>query len=347
MYYVLTLFFPSLILGPYTKFITKVTYGPYGTNYVARNCTIKVASTQIVCLTAPGVGQNHRWIVSIRGQVNSLTGNELLTSYKLPEIIAITPSKGWTNGGNEITITGHHFGAVDVDSNPGVAVYFGTFSDQMLGCKEFEVRRGRNNPSKPNPKSMKNMESITFLLPEYHSADLPIKVAIGAGTCPPEACAGCPSILRPESLPAVDAEFSYEPPSISLIQIRSFGNETATKMVILEGNNFCKNEICGTVWMGDLAGSDGIERPRIITRNTKEVEIKTPCPQYSGPEAPDCQYTHNKIVFVTNKERGTIWVTAGTPPLKLQETNTVERPPKQFQFVSPRIYEESKSDLSR
>jgi len=350
--------------GPADEFITKVTYGPYGTNYVARNCTIKVASTQIMCLTAPGIGRNHRWTVSIRTQTNSFQNNEPETSYMLPVVTAITPSQGITNGGTEITITGHHFGAVDVDSNPGVAVYFSDFSTTMLGCKTYEVRRGRNNPTQPNPSVSNNNETITFLLPEYHTAGHPIKVAIGAGACPPEACADCPSLLRYESQLTDDSTLSYKPPKISLIQIRSFPNATTVKtgdttltdkLLILEGENFCADEECGAVWMGALKGADGVESPRIVTRNGQEINVKTPCPQYSGPNAPHCMYTHNKIVLVTSAKSGTVWVTAGkVSPATLanpnplpQETNVaVLRPPKQFRFVSPEISEQNKTDLN-
>ena len=50
---------------------------------------------------------------------------------------------------------------MDIDSNPGVAVYLGAFSDQMLGCKKYQVQRGRNNPALPNPNAMNNTEYIS------------------------------------------------------------------------------------------------------------------------------------------------------------------------------------------
>jgi hypothetical protein len=223
-----------------------------------------------MCLTAPGIGRNHRWTVSIRTQTNSFQNNEPETSYMLPVVTAITPSQGITNGGTEITITGHHFGAVDVDSNPGVAVYFSDFSTAMLGCKTYEVRRGRNNPTQPNPSVSNNNETITFLLPEYHTAGHPIKVAIGAGACPPEACADCPSLLRYESQLTDDSTLSYKPPKISLIQIRSFPNATTVKtgdttltdkLLILEGENFCAFE--------ELLGCDCIHYYKSI-KNTDD-----------------------------------------------------------------------------
>ena len=172
--------------GPRTDFISRVTFGPFGSNYLAKNCTIKVASFQIVCLTPPGIGQNHKWIVSIRGQTNQFSLNEPTTSYAIPEIVEITPGVGRTNGGTEITIRGRHFGAVDLDSGPGVAVYFGSFGGAMLGCKQYEVRRGRNNPAKPNPTTMDNNETITFLLPEFYTAGHMVSVAVGANSCPEE-----------------------------------------------------------------------------------------------------------------------------------------------------------------
>ena len=355
--------------GPVSTFITEVTYGPYGKNYRARNCSISVPSVAIMCLTAPGVGQNHRWTVSIRGQTNQHKTTDPLTSYALPKILEIVPNFGSTKGGTEITVVGMHFGAVDVDSVPGVAVYMSGFSSQMLGCKEFEVRRGRDNPAKANPLTMMNNETISFILPEYHTAGHEIKVAVGAEGCPVGTCPNCPSLLRAESNPTVDkSTFSYLPPKISLIQIQSFknakttadtnGNNRTDKMLILEGENFCRDdEVCGSVWIGNLMDDSGRARvlvknatsSRSLLRNGKETLIKVECPQYSGEGAPVCQYTHSKIVLVTNLAEGTVWITAGMKAVNgiiPQETNTVDRPPKQFEFVSPDISAQNKTDLA-
>ena len=48
------------------------------------------------------------------------------------------------------------------------------------------MRRGRNNPAKPNPTTMDNNETITFLLPEFYTAGHMVSVAVGANSCPEE-----------------------------------------------------------------------------------------------------------------------------------------------------------------
>ena len=221
--------------------------------------------------------------------------------------------------------------------------------------------------------------SITFQLPEYHTAGHEIHVAVGASGCPVGTCPSCPTLLRVESNPTVDqSTFSYKPPKVTLIQIKSFPNATTDadgkvdKMLILEGENFCSDDdVCGSVWLGDLVddawklrypptikqGSlslvqkDQPSTNRTIIRNGREVKIKAACPQY--PRLTDiCQYSHNKIVLVTNADTGTVWVTAGMQgtsgalAMVPQETNVAERPPKQFRFVSPEISKASQNDLN-
>ena len=158
---------------------------------------------------------------------------------------------------------------------------------------------------------------------------------------------------------ADQSTFSYLPPKITLIQIRSFENAASTmvngrtasdKMLILEGENFCQNEVCGNVYMGPLDDDGNENTPRSLIRNGQERIVSTSCAQYSGPSAPPCQYSHNKIVLVTNADSGTIWITAGmnstVKPWKAQETNVILRPPKQFRFVSPEISSQNKTDLN-
>ncbi len=344
--------------GPRTDFIDKITYGPNGRHYRAQNCSILTPSFQIVCDTVPGVGENHVWLVTIRGQTNILrtdTGDvEPTTSYARPQILEVVPRHGPTNGGVEITLIGRHFGALDVASDLGVGVFFGGYSSQMLGCLEFGVRRGQQNPTVPNPNTVLNNETISFMLPEYHSAGHPIQVAVGSNTCPPQSCATCPAALYAVSSSASDgsaATFDYDPPEIELIQIRSFAGantNSSDKVLIIEGRNFCRGETCGAVWIGPLVGADNNTVTRQRTRDGSETKASVACPQYDDSVV-KCEFTHNRISLIVplpgglHGDEGTVWVSAGfkaagdSEPMAVQITNTDERPPKQYRFVSPQI----------
>ena len=356
--------------GPRTEFITKITYGPLGQIYTARNCTILVKSTQIMCLTAPGVGLDHKWIVSVRGQVNEFRLNEPTTSYARPRIISISPGDGPTNGGIEIELKGYHFGAVDKENLPGVSVFFGSYSKEALACKEFEVRRGRKNPEIPNPRSMENEETITFKLPEFHSARHPIRVGIGANTCPVAGCAKCPSALYVESDPVHDdSYFDYEKPKIEIVQIRNFvgaqpqenDEDQVEKVLIIEGSNFCSGENCGKVWVGPYQNAGN----RSLSRIGNEIEATIPCTQYNNLDrtgkAPLCEYTHNRISFILpvksdsgeflHDKEGTVWIEAGLKNVMdgagsaAQITDSLTNPPRTYQDVAPVISDKNRTDL--
>jgi hypothetical protein len=308
--------------GPKTEFITEVTYGPLGRVYRATNCTIIVKSTQILCLTAPGIGLDHKWIISIRGQVNEFHPTlEPTTSYMRPSIIQVNPRVGPTSGLIEIELVGYHFGAVDKENLPGVSVFLGTYSKESLGCTEFQVRRGRRNPEVPDPNSLQNEETITFLLPEFHSSGHPIKVGVGANTCPSAACVKCPSALYVESDPVEDGlTFDYLKPRIDLIQIRSFPGSMKNPrtdqqdlILILEGENFCRGPTCGRVWVGPYDPSR-----QTLTRDGTESEVSVACPQYGHlVNGTLCGYAHDRISFIVPLpngkfgESGTVWVEAG------------------------------------
>jgi hypothetical protein len=47
--------------------VTRVTYGPDGTGYTAQ-CTVAVDDVQLSCVTAPGVGAGHAWVVVVGQQ---------------------------------------------------------------------------------------------------------------------------------------------------------------------------------------------------------------------------------------------------------------------------------------
>lgn len=70
--------------GHLTEYLDFVTYGPSGTEYVAKNCEVR-NHTEIDCTTSPGVGRRMLWIVSVEGQESEADAGPI-TSYAAPEI---------------------------------------------------------------------------------------------------------------------------------------------------------------------------------------------------------------------------------------------------------------------
>src|SRR5688572_11497893 len=93
----------KLTRPPGCRFLQSVTYGPTGLEYTAVGCQV-LADAVISCLTAQGVGQQHRWIVTVEGQTSDIS--TATTSYALPRILSAQPLTGVTNGGTIITING-------------------------------------------------------------------------------------------------------------------------------------------------------------------------------------------------------------------------------------------------
>jgi hypothetical protein len=103
----------------------KVTYGPNGVEYDAVNCTMTVEQKEIVCVTAPGVGTNLRFMVQHTGSSSKLSAGTI--SYLAPIVNAVVPAYGTysgaansvgdltgfnTAGGEHVTLTGANFGPV-------------------------------------------------------------------------------------------------------------------------------------------------------------------------------------------------------------------------------------------
>src|SRR3546814_16720386 len=83
------------------RFLQSVTYGPTGLEYIAKDCAVQDDST-ILCKTTQGVGQNLRWLVTVEGQMSTLS--QTTTSYALPELLSASPLLGYTSGGILVTI---------------------------------------------------------------------------------------------------------------------------------------------------------------------------------------------------------------------------------------------------
>jgi hypothetical protein len=90
--------------------IEYVTYGKTGVEYRANSCQQMTDHLVIACLTAPGTGNNHKWIVRI-GEQTSKTSDSL-TGYAAPALNTITgdgSSDASTLGGQNIRISGTNF----------------------------------------------------------------------------------------------------------------------------------------------------------------------------------------------------------------------------------------------
>ena len=88
-------------------------YGPNGTHrYAALSCLVRVADTQIDCLTAPGTGTGHLWTLSVGGQASPVMASRP-TSYH-PPIVSIEDGPGAANaqtyGGEAVVIEGREWG---------------------------------------------------------------------------------------------------------------------------------------------------------------------------------------------------------------------------------------------
>src|SRR5207253_1352185 len=100
-----------------------VTYGPTsGSEFTASSCTVTALDTTIHCTSAPGVGNNLKWIVTLGGQAgNTLTTT---TSYAAPAVTTITGASSLATAvGAPLTITGTSFGPTSLSASFIVVTY--------------------------------------------------------------------------------------------------------------------------------------------------------------------------------------------------------------------------------
>ncbi|GMH50640.1 hypothetical protein TL16_g00832 [Triparma laevis f. inornata] len=132
--------------GPGQKYLGDVTYGPSGTEYVAANCQY-VSHFEITCETAPGLGQNLNWLVSVDGQLSDLSATT--TNYKSPVISKVYVETGKTAGGSLHRINGTDFGVkvpnsyIEVLFNSVPIVLDGFFSTKVTQGSSTEYMAGR------------------------------------------------------------------------------------------------------------------------------------------------------------------------------------------------------------
>ena len=108
-----------------------VTYGgPHHDRYTA-TCVFLAPHTQLECVTAPGVGTEHAWVVSVGG-VASTPGTSSAgvtrTSYHPPTLTSVSGAGAHfadTSGGQRVVIAGDQFGAAGVAGGGVEAVTYG------------------------------------------------------------------------------------------------------------------------------------------------------------------------------------------------------------------------------
>jgi hypothetical protein len=91
-------------------------YGPTGNQLSASNCHITTAQTTIECMAGPGVGNGHRWILTIGGQPPMTSPESQTTSYAAATLTSVTVIGGGdmnTDGSSTISVIGTSFGPPD------------------------------------------------------------------------------------------------------------------------------------------------------------------------------------------------------------------------------------------
>jgi hypothetical protein len=122
----------------YADAIGTVCYGHASTapcHYVAVNCQVSLDAdtiSEMTCLTAPGVGKDLEWSVTIGTQLASFS-TPLLSSYSAPQVFTFTGAgsdKADTLGNQAVIISGKNFGPADAYTNALLRViYFTTLTD--------------------------------------------------------------------------------------------------------------------------------------------------------------------------------------------------------------------------
>jgi hypothetical protein len=199
-------------------FLEKVTYGPNGIEYTARDCSVTKNSKEITCTTVPGVGAALQWRITVEGQQST---SFAWSTYIPPEVLSMAPAKGPTEGGVQVKIIGKGFGVLDRSSQ--VYIQFGT---QTLSEESGAIEVGVG--------AVAGTETATFSLPElYGSVDVHVGIKMASG-------------ITKTSEPKI---FTYMPPKIDTLVSEWADIKTGLLRVTARGSNFCVNKACGSVYV--------------------------------------------------------------------------------------------------
>lgn len=112
-----------------------------GVTYTATNCRVSTPNTAITCTTAPGVGADLVWTLTV-GPWSFTAPAGLRTRYRQPTVTSILDAGALSTLGNEpITLRGRDFGPVG--TTIGSLAYWSSSRPHVLyGAKECQVTFG-------------------------------------------------------------------------------------------------------------------------------------------------------------------------------------------------------------
>lgn len=127
-----------------------VTYGPNGYEYQAKSCRVLQSTlgenTTIQCLTRPGIGKDHSWVISfgdVKSGDDSCGNYGVCSSYFAPVISNISSGSPLnslsTSGGDFVTITGDFFGDVENALNASYSVNTENVDESVLATSVFHA----------------------------------------------------------------------------------------------------------------------------------------------------------------------------------------------------------------
>jgi hypothetical protein len=116
-----------------------VQYGSSGRVFTATNCSavrassVANASQELTCRSAPGVGRNLTWSVTVGQQTSDLfylpggPAGQSASQYVPPSVVSVTPAVSplSTRGRQAVTLVGAQFGPAGMDVEAGLTVTYG------------------------------------------------------------------------------------------------------------------------------------------------------------------------------------------------------------------------------
>jgi hypothetical protein len=237
-----------ILTGSYfsvNKWLEKVTYGPKGTEFTARNCTVTRSHTEIACTTAPGTGRKLFWTVTIRGQASSLSST--FTSYAAPTISIVQDAFGPTQGGKQIHIAGRNFGLAYAQSKITVIIDSAGYSasvpsEEDLNAHWSSIYSGDSGLPSVASWITNNAVSVTTILPRYIS-----RTSASVDFILPEGYGSPINVfVLVDGVPSNRLVFGYESPQIFNLAPDRLNISGPYLNLVIEGVNFCKGAQAST-----------------------------------------------------------------------------------------------------
>jgi hypothetical protein len=219
--------------------LEKVTYGPKGTEFTARNCTVTRAHSEITCTTAPGTGRVLYWTVTIRGQSSSLSST--FTSYAAPTITLVEDAFGPTQGGKQIHIEGRNLGLASAQSKITVIIDSAGYTSSVPSEDDFNAHWAsiyNGDTGLPSVASWitNSAVSVTTILPVYiarTSASVDFILPEGYGS-------PINVFVLVDGVPSNRLIFGYDSPQIFNLAPDRLNISGPYLNLVIEGVNFCR-----------------------------------------------------------------------------------------------------------